>query len=243
VLLQHFWLGLSKESALQLNIAAGVSFTHKTIAEGEGLLDRILENTSPFEPIRVEPKLNHEEVSSAEAEPIEPLERPSPEIEVPEKGFQPSNLPYFKDDLFEDFGASRYSCQNKPPFPVTPLEPLDKEFLRESINELNAIISRERMEEVEFSSEEIQIHTPSSTIHCKMRGICVHALYNPSIRANLIISAAFASAYLGEKSLAPIVKSLRNSPRTSLKRLRILHDKILHHRNIEVALDFHVFEI
>ena len=67
-------------------------------------------------------------------------------------------------------------------------------------------------------------------------------LYNPSIGANPM-SAAFASAYLGEKSMAPIVKSLRTSPRTSLKGLVILHDTSLHHGDIEVALDFHVFEI
>ena len=48
MLLQHFWLGLSKESALQLDVAAGGSFNHKTIAEGEVLLDRILENTPPL---------------------------------------------------------------------------------------------------------------------------------------------------------------------------------------------------
>src|SRR6185503_15020136 len=46
VLLRHFWLGLSKESTQQLDISAGGSFTHKTTAEGEALLDRILENTS-----------------------------------------------------------------------------------------------------------------------------------------------------------------------------------------------------
>jgi hypothetical protein len=51
VLLQHFWLGLSKESALQLDIAIGGSFTHKTTAEGEALLDCILENTAPLEPL------------------------------------------------------------------------------------------------------------------------------------------------------------------------------------------------
>jgi hypothetical protein len=33
ILLQHFWLGLSKETALQLDITAGGSFTHKTTAE------------------------------------------------------------------------------------------------------------------------------------------------------------------------------------------------------------------
>ena len=37
MLLQHFWLGHSEESALQLDIAAGGLFTHKTIAEEEAL--------------------------------------------------------------------------------------------------------------------------------------------------------------------------------------------------------------
>ena len=123
-----------------------------------------------------------------------------------------------------------------------PSEPLDEEFLRESIKELTAIMSREWVEEAEFSSKEIQIHTPSSTIHCKICGIGVDMLYNPSVGANLM-SAAFASAYLGEKPLAPIVMYLRSSQRTSLIGLGILHDTILHHGDIEVALDFHVFEI
>jgi hypothetical protein len=49
------------ESALQLDIATGGSFTHKTTVEGEALLDRILENTPLLEPLWVEPELNHEE--------------------------------------------------------------------------------------------------------------------------------------------------------------------------------------
>jgi len=69
MLLQNFWLGLSKESTLQLDIAAGGSFTHKTTVEGEAHLDRILENTPPLESLRVEPKPKHEEVSSADAKP------------------------------------------------------------------------------------------------------------------------------------------------------------------------------
>ena len=48
VLLQHFWLGLSKEFAIQLDITTGGSFKHKTTEEGEALLDRILENTPPL---------------------------------------------------------------------------------------------------------------------------------------------------------------------------------------------------
>ena len=112
VLLQHFWLGLGKESALQLDIAAGGSFTHKTTAEGEALLDRILENTPPLEPLCVEPEPSHEEVSLAKAKPITPLERPSPEPEVLKEGFQPLDLPYFEDGLFKEFrNTSNYSCQ------------------------------------------------------------------------------------------------------------------------------------
>jgi len=58
-------------------------------------------------------------------------------------------------------------------------------------------MSSEWVDEGERSSEEIQIHTPSSTIHCKIQGTWVDVLYNPSVGANLM-SAAFASAYLGE---------------------------------------------
>ena len=122
MLLQHFLLGLSKESALQLDIAAGASFNHKTIAEGEALLDCILENTPALEPLCVEPESSHEEVSSAKAEPIIPIQRPSPELETPEEGFQPLVFPYFEDEFHEDFGnTSKYSYQKRPPVPVTPL--------------------------------------------------------------------------------------------------------------------------
>ena len=81
------------------------------MAEGEALLDRILENTPPLEPLHVEPESSHEEVSSAKAEPITSLERPSPEPEDPEEGFQPLDLPYFEDELIENFrNTSKYAC-------------------------------------------------------------------------------------------------------------------------------------
>ena len=100
------------------------------MAEGEALLDRILENRPSLEPPRVEPELKHEEVYLAEAEPITPLEKPSPEPEGLAEGFQSLDLPYFEDDFF-------------------------KEFLRKSVKELIAIMSSEWVEEVELSSEEI----------------------------------------------------------------------------------------
>ena len=56
------------------------------MAKGEALLDRILENTPLLEPLCVEPELNQEEVSSAEAELITPLERPSSKPKDLEEG-------------------------------------------------------------------------------------------------------------------------------------------------------------
>jgi len=70
----------------------------------------------------------------------------------------------------------------------------------------------------------------------------VDVLYNPSIGANLM-SATFASTYLGEKPHAPTNKNLRISPRTNLKGLGILHSTIVHLEYVELTLDFHVFEI
>jgi hypothetical protein len=69
VLLQHFWLGLSKKSTLQLDITAGGSFTHKTIAEGEALLDRILENTSFTENLSAAESSSHEKVPLVDSTP------------------------------------------------------------------------------------------------------------------------------------------------------------------------------
>ena len=59
---------------------------HKTTEEGEALLDRILENTPPIEPLHIEPMISHEEVSSVEAEPTFSIQEPSPEPEDPKEG-------------------------------------------------------------------------------------------------------------------------------------------------------------
>ena len=67
--------------------------------------------------------LNHEEVCLAKAEPTLSIQELFPEPEDPEKGLQPSDLPPFEDELFEDFGnTSNYLCQRRPPVSVTPLD-------------------------------------------------------------------------------------------------------------------------
>jgi hypothetical protein len=192
MLLQHFWLGLNKES--ELDIAAGGSFTHKTIEEGEALLDRILENTPHLEPLHVEPMLSPEEVSSAEAEPTPSIQRTSPELEDPEEGFQPSDLPYFEDDFFEDFrNTSNYLCQKRPPVPITPVDPLDESFLRESVKEVIAIMKSEWVEEAElflkkfrftpllqpFNANSTELRWMFYTILWSEQILCPHHLHTP----------------------------------------------------------------
>ena len=88
--------------------------------EGEALLDHVLENMPPLEPLRVEPELCQEEVSSTEIELTPSLERPSPKPEDLKDGFQPTDLPYFEDDLFDDIGAPRSMFKKKHQIRVAP---------------------------------------------------------------------------------------------------------------------------
>ena len=67
-------------------------------------------------------------------------------------------------------------------------------------------------------------------------------LYNPNVEANLM-SKSFALTCLGEEPRAPTVKSFRIALHSSLKGLRILHNITLHHGNVEMALNFLVFDI
>ena len=57
------------------------------------------------------------------------------------------------------------------------------------------------------------------------------------------MSKSFALTCLGEEPHAPIVKSFRITPQSNLKGLEILHNITLYHGNVEMALDFHVFDI
>jgi hypothetical protein len=70
----------------------------------------------------------------------------------------------------------------------------------------------------------------------------VNALYNPTVRAN-IMSASFARTFLVNEPIASTNKTFRVGPRTRLEGLGILHNISLYHDNMEIILDFHVFDI
>ena len=60
----------------------------------------------------------------------------------------PEFLQSIELDVFEDFGnTSRYFCQKRPPSPVTPTDPSEENFLRETIQELTTLINNEWLQE------------------------------------------------------------------------------------------------
>ena len=119
---------------------------------------------------------------------------------------------------------------------------IDEEFLRISIKEWTTIMSNEWVEESELSSKEIQIHTPSSSIQCRISRTMVDVLYNPIVGANLM-SKSFATTYLSDKPFAPTNKSLKIAPCTNLEGLGLLHNVTIYHDIVKMALDFHIFDI
>ena len=177
LLLQHFYAGLDKESALHLDLNSGGSFAHLTLSEGREVLNKILDRTSFFcihEPVPTEPEMHQEEPSETEPEPLEnqsigSTSEPSPELkpETPEEedSLPPEFLRSIEYDLFEDFGnTSRYFCEKRPSIPVTTTDPLDENYLWETILELTTLISNEWLKERESSLTPIHLNSPSSSL-------------------------------------------------------------------------------
>src|SRR6185503_18330945 len=94
-------------------------------------------------PVPTEPEMYHAEPSEIESEPLESqsvdsIYETSPELksETSEEddSLPPEFLRSIEPDVFEDFGkTSRYFCQKRPPIPITPMDPLDEDYLREMI--------------------------------------------------------------------------------------------------------------
>jgi hypothetical protein len=124
VLLQHFYVGLDKESAFYLDITTRGSFMHKTPPETKVIIDRILENTSFIdqynEPLpeslvsRIEEPLVPESEPGVSTSPDltrHPLPEPSP-VET-EEIRTPECAPLFRDRFNEDYGNNELFYQEK----------------------------------------------------------------------------------------------------------------------------------
>ena len=121
----------------------------------------------------------------------------------------PEFLRSIESDLFEDFGnTSRYLCQKRPSILVTRMDPLEEDYLRETIQELTTLINNEWLQEGESSLTPMHLYSSSSLFRCRLRDQDVNALNNPTIGANLM-SDEFALAFLGNYKLTPINRQLK----------------------------------
>jgi hypothetical protein len=92
-----------------------------------------------------------------------------------------------------------------------------------------------------LSSEPLQIITLSLTIQCFIQGTFGKALYNPTVGAN-IMAAYYVFTHL-EHSLVPTKKTLRKALGSILEGVGVIQDVHLRHDDLEVALDFHIFDV
>nr|AAM74334.1 Hypothetical protein similar to putative retroelements [Oryza sativa Japonica Group]AAN34955.1 Putative retroelement [Oryza sativa Japonica Group]AAP53083.1 hypothetical protein LOC_Os10g18980 [Oryza sativa Japonica Group] len=237
VLLPHFHTSLDKESAFYLDITAGGSFIHKMPSQGKTILDRILENTS-FMTQSNEPQSEASVSKIEEPLTIEPLAEPStfassvdekvpeqPSVENEEIQTLDSAAILFRDGFDEEYGNTiNYFSKRKPPVPLSPPDPMELGFLRETVRELTSIMSDEWLREAELSSE----GTTSSL--------------SPTVGANLV-SESFAFAYLIDKAVTPTNKFFKHPNGNIIEGFGIVQDVPVCFENREAILDFHVFEI
>ena len=115
ILLQHFYMGLTRKTSRRLNTALGGSFLHVSANTGRSILTKILEDA----PEEVEEKPLEEESQIAEPES---LQNPSPTLaildpESPEKEETPISdfMLEFEDELFDEYGnTSNYHIMRRP---------------------------------------------------------------------------------------------------------------------------------
>ena len=141
VSLHIFYTGLDMDSADDLDIAAGGSFTHRPPTEGREILDRILRKSSlpsnPCEP-QHESQSHHESPSSAESNPspstsLDSSVEPSPEPRTSkEEEIQPSKFSsQLEDYLYEILtNTSSYLCDRRPTASLSsPRKSMNEEWL------------------------------------------------------------------------------------------------------------------
>lgn len=173
------------------------------------------------------------------SEPSRELKPETPEEEDP---LPLEFLQSFEDDLFEDFrNTSNFLYQKRPPVLVTPMDPSEEDYIRETIRELIALIINEWLQEGESFLKPILLESPCSSFRCRMQDHDVDALFNPTIGANLM-SDEFALAFFGNRALTPIDRKLKRPSRSLVNSYGVLRNMSFWHGDVKFYLNFHVFE-
>ena len=120
------------------------------------------------------------------------------------------------------------------------MDPLEENYLWEMIQELTALMCNEWLQG-ESSLNPIQLNSPSSSLHCRLRDQNMDALYSPTVGANLM-SNEFAFAFLGNYELTLTDRQLKRPSGSLTSSYGILIDVPFWHDDVKVRLNFHVFE-
>jgi hypothetical protein len=136
ILLQHFYIGLNKESRAYLNTSSHGSFIHLTSSEARTVLDNILASTNdgPLEEKTLEeeiPEIATPEPVPKTSQPIATQHIKSPQEEIP----LPNFINDIEDGLFSDYGnTSKYQKEKRPRkdtcFSHEKIDPFEQTFSR-----------------------------------------------------------------------------------------------------------------
>ena len=135
-----------------------------------------------------------------------------------------------------------YLREKRPPVPKEPIPPPDKASLKEAVKGVTAVMNSDWEHEGEMSPEAIRIQNPSYSLPCFIQGTVVLVFYSPTVGAN-IMSASYALSHLSDNPLLPTLRSLWVGPRSTIEGIGILHNVPVWYNKVEIALDFHVFEV
>ena len=184
VLLEQFCYGLNNETAHLLDIIAGGSFAYKTPEEGKEILDRLVQNVLPDND-KVFVQLDDN--ASIQTQPTSPKSPHANEnIDQDDDSFRIEDVFQFEDELFEDYGNTSNYFFEKKPQKVVITDPWELIYLAELTTQISAILSEGWLEEVENSTDIVQINSPPSTLSCLIRRTPICIPYNPTVGMNIM---------------------------------------------------------
>ena len=254
ILMQHFYLGLSQQSAQFLDLASKGAFLHLPISKGKAIIGTILENTpytddhieAPEEDRtpRDEPSTAKTPLAATQAVEPEPIPQAPPREEVIHPLDYPLNI---ETDLFADFGnvsnqpVQRRSTARRAPNSHIPAH-LEAGYLRATAQELTAIMSNEWVREAETSSDVIKLLSSFTPIPCVINSTPIESLYDPAVGVSLM-SKSLVLTLLGEEPLTPTSKFLKLPSGEMVESCGIAQNIPVSINKVNILLNFFIFDM
>jgi len=103
-------------------------------------------------------------------------------------------------------------------------------------------MSSEWLREMKLSSKVLWISSPPSTLSCTIKRTQVDTLYSPTVGAN-IISSECAFRHLRDEPLVQTDKTFQTSFGDILEAYGTLQNVSIRHEDVEIILNFHMFDV